>query len=143
MFGNLIDGSQSAFTVRRVVLVGQIPRNCSESCGCMTINGREISGAACSIMGICLLFVIFLSLTFSITLSLPYPQFPAALYRGSASYCGDLCREVRRIFLYFEKKKTIPCSGRHGILSLWRGAFWIFLLCSPSSCKQKFSQKFL
>ena len=128
MFGNLIDGSQSLFTVRRVVLVGQIPRNCSESCGCMTINGREISGAACSIMGICLLFVIFLSLTFSITLSLPYPQFPAALYRGSASYCGDLCREVRRIFLYFEKKKTIPCSGRHGILSLWRGAFWIFLL---------------
>ena len=109
MFGNLIDGSQNAFTVRRVVLVGQIPRNCSESCGCMTINGREISGAACSIMGICLLFVIFLSLTFSITLSLLYPQFPAALYRGSASYCGDLCREVRRIFLYFEKKKkTIP-----------------------------------
>ena len=72
----------------------------------MTINGREISGAACSIMGICLLFfVIFLSLTFSITLSLPYPQFPAALYRGSASYCGDLCREVRIIFLYFEKKE--------------------------------------
>ena len=108
MFGNLIDGSQNAFTVRRVVLEGQIPRNCknrSKSCSCMTINGREISGAACSIMGICLLFVIFLSLTFSITLSFPYPQFPAALYRGSASYCGDLCREVRIIFLYFEKKE--------------------------------------
>ena len=27
-------------------------------------------------------------------------QFPAALYRGSASYCGDLCKEVRWIMCW-------------------------------------------
>ena len=37
MFGNLIDGSQNAFTVRRVVLEGEIPRN-FENCSKMRLH---------------------------------------------------------------------------------------------------------